>query len=400
MKILKYSDLVSLDAIHIFEYYDFPLFFISKSPEDEFYLNYYVEEINDNTDKWLFSRISNKERINLIGQRTSVLTLLKHLLNKQRLHHLLVDSTLTESTEDLNVELVNVNNFDPESFPEEDFHVEYDYVTSQNLVGIEEEVVDGSRFKMVLRDVNNSHDIGLDFLLDIFGNFKKTISDMAYDMGKKVMGEEVMNPITLKVDSLQPSSFGVWIKMESDDLFEVPEKSLSNLFEIIGDIATKEQKEIEEQIEIDEDYSLETIKSIKNMLKSVSDNEFTFKLEGNTKSTGAPKEATFDRDSYDKLDMLINILQDKSETSTETIEIEGELTSVNTSRNYFKIQTDEIDITGTMSRELFRKLKSERNVQFRVPSSIKATVEKKTINDLVNDDSSVKYTLVSFEQPV
>lgn len=400
MKIIKYSNLISLEAVHIFEYYDFPLFFISKSPEEEYYLNYYVEEVADNTDKWMFSRISNKERISLIEQRTSVLTLLNHLLKKQRLHHLLVDSTLTESTEDLNMELINVNNFDPESFPEEDFYVEYDYVTSRNLTKVEEEVIDSSKFKMVLKDAVNSHDISLDLLLDIFGNFKRALSDMANDMGKKLMGEEALSPINLKVDSLQPSSFGVWIKMEPNDIFDVPEKSLNNLFEIIEDISTKDQKEIEEQIEIDEEYSLETIKSIKNMLKNISENEYSFKLQGTKKSDGAIKEVTFDKDSYGKLDILMNILQDKSETNTETIEIEGELTSVNTSRNYFRIQTNEIDITGTMSKELFRKLKSERNVQFRVPSAIKATVEKKIINDLVNDDSSIKYTLVSFEQPV
>ncbi|WP_242284733.1 hypothetical protein PY144_14825 [Bacillus cereus] len=399
MKITKHSELVSLEDIHIFEYYDFPLFFISKSPEDEYYLNYYVEEVADNTDKWLFSRISNKERINLIEQRTSVLEILKSLFAKQRLYHLYVDSTLSQSDADLTVELVNANNFDAESFPEEDFYVEYDFITSQSLIKVEEDVLDSSRFKIVLRDVVNSHDIGLDFLMDIFANFKKALNDMAYDVGKKVLGAEAINPINLRVDSVEPSSFGVWIKAESEDLFEVPDKSLSSFFEIIEDIATKEQKEIEEQIEIDESYSLETIKSIKNMLKNVSENEFTFKLKGTTKSNGAAKEVEFDRNSYDKLDMLINILQDRSETSIETIEIEGELTSVNTSRNYFKIQTGEIDITGIMSRELFRRLKSERNVQFRVPSAIKATVEKKTINDLVNDESSVKYTLVSFEQP-
>lgn len=400
MEIKKYSDLEVLNSIHIFEYYDFPLFFISISPTDEYYLNYYIEEIEDNVDKWLFSRISNKECMSLIEQRTSVLVFLKHLLKKQRLHHLLVDSNLNEPNADLNVEIVNVNNFDPESFPEEDFFVEYDYVTNQNLVKVEKEVIDSSKFKMVLKDVDNNHDIGLDFLLDILGNLKKTLNDMAHDMGKKLIGEEVMNPINLKVDSLQASSFGVWMKMESNDLFEVPEKSLNNLFEIIGDISTKTQKEIEEQIEIDEDYSLETIKSIKNMLKHVSENEFSFKLKGTKKSDGASTEVTFDKNSYDKLDILINILKNNSEKSSETIEIEGELTSVNTSRNHFRIQTDEIDIKGKMSTHLFKKLKNDKNVKFRVPSPIKAIIEKEIINDLVEDTSSVKYKLVSFEQPV
>ena len=44
-----------------------------------------------------------------------------------------------------------------------------------------------------------------------------------------MMGEGAMSPINLKVDSLQPSSFGVWIKMEPNDIFDVPEQSLNNL---------------------------------------------------------------------------------------------------------------------------------------------------------------------------
>ncbi|MEC0984527.1 hypothetical protein [Bacillus safensis] len=95
-------------------------------------------------------------------------------------------------------------------------------------------------------------------------------------------------------------------------LFEVPEKSLNNLFEIIDDI---HKKDIKEQIEIDEEYSLETIKSIKNLLKDVVDNKFALSLEANTKSRGE-KSVEFGKESYDKLDMLTQILKEKSKTFT------------------------------------------------------------------------------------
>ncbi|MCY7677860.1 MULTISPECIES: hypothetical protein [Bacillus] len=120
--------------------------------------------------------------------------------------------------------------------------------------------------------------------------------------------------INLRLDSLQPSSFGVWLKTEPNEvyLFEVPEKSLNNLFEIIDDI---HKKDIKEPIEIDEEYSLETIKSIKNLLKDVVDNKFALSLEANTKSRGE-KSVEFGKESYDKLDMLTQILKEKSKIFT------------------------------------------------------------------------------------
>ncbi|MBR0630737.1 DUF6575 domain-containing protein [Bacillus altitudinis] len=399
MNIKKRSDLESLELIHIFEYYDFPLFFISKDPTEKLYLNYYIEESEENIDKWLFSRISVTECKNLMEQRISVLDLLNKLNQRERLFHLFIDSSKTEPDMELNIEVVDANNFDYESFPEEDFYVEYDYVTNEKLTKVEEEILD-SKFKLVLKDFQNSHDIGLDFLLDIFENFKKTMNEIAKDVGRSIVGDECSSEkINLRVDSLQPSSFGVWLKTESDDMFDVPEKLLSHLFEIIQNITTKNKKEIEELIFLDESYSIESIKSLKNMLTKVSDNNYTFKLEGNTKYNDDTKVVTFGEESYEKLDVLVNILQENSTSTSECIEVEGELTSVNIAYNQFRVSTTSIgDIKGKISPELFSDLKN-KNIQFRVPSVIKARIRKEMITDLVEDTTKIKYELMSYIQP-
>lgn len=401
MKTIKYSDLEQSEIIHTFEYYDFPLFFISKSPYGELFLNYYIEEIEENVDKWLFSRITNKERKDLIEQRLSVLNLLNRLLKKQRLYHLYVDSNLNGPNEEVDIELVNSSNFDLESFPEEDFFVEYDYVTKRNLIRIEHDLIDSSRFKIVLKDPSNSHDIGLDLFIEVLSNLKKSINDIANDIGSKLIGEKSSYPINLRVDSFQPSSFGVWLRTEplEDDLFEVPEKSLNNLFELIDDIEHKNPSEIEEQIEMDEEYSLETIKSVKKLLKDIKENEFSLRLEATTKSDKLHKQVKFDKESYNKLDILTNILRKKNEKYTEKIELEGLLTSVNTTNNYFRISTTTGEIGGRMSKDLFKRLKNDQNIKFRVPSQIKATVEKQVVKDYVEDEHSEKFILVRFEQP-
>lgn len=402
LKSFRYNDLNQLKIIHTFEYYDFPLFFISKSPSNELFLNYYVEEVEENLDKWLFSRITNKELKNLYELRLSVLDLLNKLYTKKRLYHLYTDFSLKQPNEDLNIELVDANNFDEESFPEEDFFVEYDYVTKQKLVKVEHELIDSSRFKLVLKDEHNSHDISLDLLLDIMTDLKESINDIAFDIGNKLMGQQSTHEINLRVDSFQPSSFGVWLKTEplEADLFEVPEKSLNNLFELIDDIQSKDLKEIEEQIDIDEEFSIKTIKSVKNLLKDIVDNNFSLTLKANTKSHMMPREVKFDKTSYSKLDVLNKILKDKSEKLIEEIEIEGILTSINTTYNKFRISTTSIgDISGKMSTQMYSDLKKNKNLQFRVPSIIKATLRKEIVSDYLEDDYYEKYTLVQYEQP-
>lgn len=401
MRINKYSDLEQLENVHIFEYYDFPLFFISRSPNGELYLNYYIEELEANVDKWLFSRITNKERLGLIQQRMSVLNLLKKLFKKERLFHLFIDSSLKEADEIVNTQLVNISNFDDQSFPIEDFYVEYDFVSNTELIKKEEDIIDISKFKMVLNDENNNHDIELDLFLSLLIKFKKSLNDIAYDVGSKIIGNESQSKINLKIDSLQPSSFGIWLKSEPSeaDLFEVPEKSLSYLFEIIEGIHIGNSVEIEERIEIDEDFSVNTIKSIKNLLKEVLDYDFSLKLEAHTKSKES-KAVRFDKDSYNRMYILNKILEDKSEKYTEKVEIEGILTSINTSYNRFRISTTSIgEIGGKMSKEIIENLKNDNNLQFRVPSFIKATVEIETINDHVDDIYDKRYTLIYFEQP-
>ncbi|PIC63871.1 hypothetical protein CSV79_09345 [Sporosarcina sp. P13] len=401
METIKYSDLKLSEVIHTFEYYDFPLFFISKSPNNELFLNYYIEELEESVDKWLYSRISNKERVDLIEQRISVLNLLNRLLQKQRLHHLYIDSKSEQTSETAKIEMVNSSNFDSESFPEEDFFVEYDYFTKRNLVRIEHDLIDSSKFKIVLNDPSNSHDIGLDLFIEVLSNLKNSINDIANDIGGRLIGGKSSSPINLRVDSLQPSSFGVWLRTEplEADLFEVPEKSLNNLFGLIADIEHKSLSEIEEQIDIDEEYSLETIKSVKKLLNDIKENEFSLKLEATTKLDKINKQVKFDKDSYSKLDILTNILRKKNEKFTEKIELDGLLTSVNTTNNNFRISTTDGDIGGKMSKELFNRFKNDTNIKFKVPSQIKALVEKEVVKDYVEDKYSERFILIDFEQP-
>lgn len=384
---ITYEELKSYEMVNIFEYYDFPLVFVSKSPSNTYYLNYYIEELDDRSDKWFLSEISNMERYDILGQRTSMLELLTKLKATSRLYHLNIvpDGKGFKTI----YQMVSNTNFDAESFPEEEFYAEYDYLTKTQLVKVEQEALDASRFKLVLKDRNDSHDIALDLFLDVLGNFKKSLKGLARDINQ--LGDNM----SLKLDSLQPSSFGVYLKAEGNDLFETSEKSLGKMFELIEQINTRTEDTVEEVID-DGVYSIDTIKEVNTMLKTVRDNNYTFALESKTEKDNSEVKVKFERNSYAKLDRISNFLM-RTEIANEEIQVQGTLISIHSGSNKFNIKTPEVSYSGKMSRELFQQVKSQEII-FTVPHEITATLIKETASDVQGGNVKVKYILSSFNQ--
>ncbi|KQL19202.1 hypothetical protein AN957_11810 [Cytobacillus solani] len=85
--------------------------------------------------------------------------------------------------------------------------------------------------------------------------------------------------------------------------------------------------------------------------------------------------------------------------TSSIVEVEGVLTSINTSYNKFRISTTTIgEISGKMSTEMFKELKKNNNLQFRVPSAIKAMIKKEFVTDYL-EEYYERYTLMQFEPP-
>lgn len=384
---IVYEELKSYEIVNIFEYYDFPLVFISKSPLNTYYLNYYIEELEDGTDKWFLSEISNMERLDILGQRTSLLEILNKLKATRRLNHL---NIVPEGTSFKTIyQIVDETNIDTESFPEEEFYAEYDYLTKTQLVKVEQETLDASKFKLVLKDIDNSHDIGLDLFLNVLGNFKRSLKGLAQDIN------QLAENMSLKIDSLQPSSFGVYLKAEENDLFKTSEKSLGKMFELIEQISTRTEDTIEDFID-DGVYSMDTIKEVNTMLKTVRDNNYIFALESKSEKDESEVKVKFDRESYSKLDRISNFLL-RTEVINQEVTVQGTLISIHSTSNKFNIKTPEMSYSGKMSRELFRQVKSQE-IKFTVPNEITATLVKETASDAQGGNIKVKYTLSTFNQ--
>lgn len=386
MRNINYTELKSYEMVNVFEYYDFPLVFISKSPSEEYYFNYYIEELEDGTNKWFISQISNLERLDILGQRVSMLEFLKKLKDNFRLTHLFIEPIGRDFR--TKYEIVSDLNFDLESFPEEDFYAEYDYLTKKDLVEVSEEILNASRFKVVLKNVSNSHDIAVDLLVDILSSLKKSLKSIANDL-------ELDNVnIDLKVDSLQPSSFGMYLK-SADDMFNTSGKALGKMFEIIEGINTNTEEKIEDIIETDI-YSITTVKEVNELLKDVKKKNYTMVVQSIVEKDGTPVEVKFDRASYDKVDRISNLLL-KTDIEIEQKNVVGTLNSINAKSNSFSIKSNDYEYKGSMTKELFKQVK-ESEISFKVPAEIRAIIIKETRHNIKNGTEQIKYLLKEFNQ--
>ena len=390
---ISVDEINSFEFIHTFDYYEFPLFYISKSSTNKYYLNYYIEELEDGEHSWLFSQISNMERLELIGHRISVLDLLNNLKDSLRLHYLYMNP-FEDMQDQAKLELITSHNFDSESFPINDFYVAYDYENEEELVRVEDIALDASQFKIVLKDRQNQHNIAVEFLTDFLKQFKKTLNGIATDIVTKAMGSSNGESISLRIDAFQPSSFGIYLRSEKE-LFDTNNKALGALFEMIDSIDTTAEDKILNLIE-ERDYTISSIKNINNLLKEIKDNDYVFSLESTVESDDTDITVKFNRDSYSKIEVLQNQLS-RTEIKREEFNLEGKLTSINATINKFAIESEEMNITGYMTKELFLRVKEDIS-KFTVPNQINAKIIKESLIDAFGQVIKTKYLLDSYQQ--
>lgn len=399
--------ILDYEIIHIFVYYDFPLFFISKSENNDLFLNYFVEEKENEDDLWLHAEITQGELDKLYKLQIKTYDFMIGLYGSERLYH--VYNCYDDEKKGYVTRKVSVNGekFDLTEFPTPEFALKYDFETDMELVELIEYIIDevdapiqvkSNRFKLVFKDIYNSHDMAVDMLLHSLGQFNKAICSIASDINSKI--DETAKNITLnmKIEAIPPSSFGLVLKIEQDDLFELPDLTLDKFFELMNDIQTKPESVLAEIIASDSDYSIRTIKDINTLLQNIKKTNYSLSIQAPSRVNEEVDEViTFGRESYDKLDVLQNYLL-KTENEREIIQVVGNLISINTSRNYFSIDTQEQIFSGRMSTELFKEVKQNDNIKFTVPSEIKAFIEIEKITDILGNILAEKYILKEFVQ--
>jgi len=407
--ISNYKEFSDLNPIVIFEYYDFPMFYVAQNSRDDIYLNHYIEELEDGMDKWLTARITKKEYKNLVNNRVGVLDFLNKLKSTNRLHHLYFNIHEENLDNELYSELITSDNFDPESFPQENYFVDYDYLQDRPLEKITDDITHLKSFKLILKDRANKHNIELDYFNNIMGKLQNSLDSLVAHSNDETLDPAPSQSIHLNLVALEASSFGVSLMIDpnSVDIFNKSEEAIIEFMHLIDDVSNGTTQNINDQIFIDETYSIETIKNVKTFLKTISDKKYSFKIEAKDERNEVIKNVSFKENVYKNIEILEKILEEQSSEETETFTITGNLTMVSMQRNRFRIEDVETEdkeievdetISGRISRDVIKTIKDNK-LKFYVPSKISATIERKTIADFIKDEYSSQHVLIKYEQP-
>jgi hypothetical protein len=111
------EDLWEAEELHVIDYYDMPLFFITKVKKEKILLNYYIEDDKqNNSDLWFIGEISEDELNQLMNGEISSLALMDSMIEKEQLFY----GTISYNKDNVSFELVTNENLDEDALPQEE----------------------------------------------------------------------------------------------------------------------------------------------------------------------------------------------------------------------------------------------------------------------------------------
>ncbi|KPG91070.1 hypothetical protein [Staphylococcus hominis] len=374
---IKFEELVNFKYKYIFEYYDMPLFFILESPSNELYLNYMIDEIDNNIYKWFFSRITKFELNDLLNQNIGVKYFLLQLINEKRMNYLITNNSI----EELDFKLVKEIKI--KELPIEDYTVEYDFVRNKTIEEKESNIkIKSNEFDLVFRDENNSHLIEANVLVNILGKVQNLYTTVSQGFS------------TLKVEAIYPSSFGMKLVGE-DNLINTPEKTLESILTLFKNVKELDFDKIEENLNIDKLYDLQAINKAKQLVKEV--NKYNISLEIKPQKDDDHKYfiGKSDKIKFEELKSFIERINPEKNT---VITVRGTLNSINMNYNKFTIIDDE---NNKFSGKIDGKLKKDiTNKHFVIPARIEADLDKLEKYDTKENRYVTKYIMKNYRQTI
>lgn len=374
---IKFEELVNFKYKYIFEYYDMPLFFILESPSNELYLNYMIDEIDNNIYKWFFSRITKFELNDLLNQNIGVKYFLLQLINEKRMNYLITNNSI----EELDFKLVKEIKI--KELPIEDYTVEYDFVRNKTIEEKESNIkIKSNEFDLVFRDENNSHLIEANVLVNILGKVQNLYTTVSQGFS------------TLKVEAIYPSSFGMKLVGE-DNLINTPEKTLESILTLFKNVKELDFDKIEENLNIDKLYDLQAINKAKQLVKEV--NKYNISLEIKPQKDDDHKYfiGKSDKIKFEELKSFIERINPEKNT---VITVRGTLNSINMNYNKFTIIDDE---NNKFSGKIDGKLKKDiTNKHFVIPARIEADLDKLEKYDAKENRYVTKYIMKNYRQTI
>lgn len=395
------EDINKLKPIHIFDYYEHPLFYVATNKNNEHFLFYFIESHDEYSESsWLISRISQHENLRILNRNIGVKSFLINLLDMNRLYKIKIQNGLLEQQQQL-----TYSNIDWDDFPQDDFEVEFDYLANKTLEKTKT-IEEAQYFKLRFVDSTNSNSIPASLFQDVIKNLNEFI-----DASTNLLTQKNLSKPKLNLIALPASSFGAEFEIILEDEIDfdnLTTKITNSLVDFTEVLDSFDEKELSDQIFLEKRFSPKQAQTVKRLTQASINLGYDISFESKDSNKKKIKDVTITKSNKKLLEKIDNILKKNNKVEEHTIKIKATIVSVNLKKNGFWLDISDTDnktffsnaehVNGKIKESLFNRLKdSNDEINIKVPSRIDATIKKKTTYDYTrSNEKSVIYELISF----
>lgn len=392
MSVTNFTKYYNSDYIFIFDYYDIPLFFISKNEEQSSYYLFYFFDYNE----YFFSEL-DKQKIELLFSGKDIRSILLELQKNESLSVMKFNDNDTE--------LIPVEDFFnaislsfEDVLPDEGEYIEFDRLTEKKYDELKDNYQEYfpeffNLKDLTLRLVNqqNSNHFPVDIVLESINYIKKVFEDYKERLSTN------KSETTLEIAAISPGSLKIDFTLRDAPQMTLFEEvsNFDELIDFINNLKFGEGENLSKQEIIINKSIINATNEFYNLLE---DEKLSVEFISNNKvMTELRQSDEMKRNLKNFYDVIKEEIKDTIVTE-EVLSIRGEVLSANKSRNHFKIKTLEYgDISGIFEKNLFKRIKNSEE-QITVSKNISATLKKVVESQPEFSIMKVKYILESFIQ--
>lgn len=387
-------DIESIEYLYIFDYYDFPLSFITKKINGKYYFFYYLD-----FETYFVKALSIKD-INLIFSDISTRSLLENFYNQEDFFVLYKNKNNQYDFNNISVFEIENNIRATDYFPENDSKFQQDFITNRDFetlcreyTSIFSDLFDNKELTVKLVDRYNSHSASANIVIKTINLLNTFMDSLKLHLNESnIFTNEnmVLKPFT-------PGSFNInfeLVKSPEVSFFENDAQIYFDDFIVFIDSLNSENVN-----EVYEDLIFEDAKIVKELgeyYSLIKANDISVSIENNHNKLS---EITVN----EQTDNFINSLQsltNKLTNSTEIVEtfnFEGTVESASNARNHITVRTISGSIKAKFSKAIFNDIK-KLNRTVSISSIIQGQWIKRTYLDGDENIIDTKYEIVEFRQ--
>ncbi|CAK1770637.1 DUF6575 domain-containing protein [Vibrio crassostreae] len=376
-------ELSKLKPFEIFDYFDGPRFYSCKSPTNQLYLVFWVDETDNGADQWVYIKISSDR---YYAMRNRNISIQETFLAPEDGYSLFVS---VAQKNDFTIEHILPEQYDEEWFSDEPEFIELEDLSNVNMLPqrqSEPEFASSASNRHVIDlsiiNQNNSYEISANALGTILTKYQGFIDALSCDTpNAKRVPEDLKEKQAFHVTNVYAGSFGVRLQSKYSELFPNPviETTIEKAISILNGLGSADElsKNISEM-------NLLTRSRFKGLLKGLVDNKLSLSTDyGNPDGRRTSIKSNYTHLQY----ALNNLVNCYSSDSEDRVLLNVTLVGVDVNSDFFAIKlTDGQIIKGKLSKDLEAS-------NFTVPSTLNVLVKETCKANDATDEEKWTYIL-------